>query len=32
LTNIDHYMTDHIAVKYDGESSEIASTNEKAAA
>jgi len=32
LTNIDHYMTDHIAVKYDGESSEVASTNEKAAA
>jgi Fungal trichothecene efflux pump (TRI12) len=31
LTNIDHYMTDHIAVKYDGESSEVASANEKAA-
>jgi hypothetical protein len=30
LTNINHYMTDHIAVKYDSESTEVASTNEKA--
>jgi hypothetical protein len=31
LTNIDHYMTDHVAVKLD-ETSEFASGNEKAAA
>jgi hypothetical protein len=33
LTNIDHYMTDHIAVKYDSESTEeVTSTNEKVVA
>jgi hypothetical protein len=31
LTNIDHYMTDHVAVKYDADSPETASASEKVA-